>query len=147
MRTVLSIAATSALLVGFSGCGGGGDGLPRQAVSGNVTFDGQPLASGTINFEPVDLNTGQPATGTIEDGAYEIDRDAGPTPGSYVVRITSARQEAPLSAAEAMEQGAVPAGEEVVEEPIAPKYNAQSGLKADVTEGGENTFSFQVSKS
>lgn len=36
-----------ALLLAMSGCGEAGDGLPRQAVSGTVMFDGQLLASGT----------------------------------------------------------------------------------------------------
>src|SRR5207248_8916889 len=34
------------------GCSGSGDDLPREAVSGTVKLDGQPLAGGVIRFTP-----------------------------------------------------------------------------------------------
>lgn len=44
--------AAAAMLVASSGCGGG-DGLPRQAISGRVTLDDQPLESALITFTPL----------------------------------------------------------------------------------------------
>ena len=35
-----------------AGCSQSSDELPREPVSGTVTLDGQPLASGTIQFSP-----------------------------------------------------------------------------------------------
>ena len=32
-----------------SGCSGSGDNLPREAISGTMTLDGQPLATGNIH--------------------------------------------------------------------------------------------------
>lgn len=40
------------LVLGLAGCGGQSDAVPRQAVSGTVTFGGQPLTQGTIQFLP-----------------------------------------------------------------------------------------------
>ena len=41
------------LALGSSGCGGGrSDDLPREAVSGSVNLEGQPLPKGTIQFAP-----------------------------------------------------------------------------------------------
>ena len=62
------------------------DKLPREAISGTVTFDGQPLQKGTIRFDP----TGQGATasgGMVEDGRFDIPADEGPVPGKYKVLI------------------------------------------------------------
>ena len=53
----------------------------------------------------------QPASGTIENGVYAIGSDAGPTPGEYMSAITVPEARSNLSAAEAMERGAVPAEE------------------------------------
>ena len=50
-----------ALIVGIAvvGCGGGADDAPeRGAVRGKVTFDGQPVEAGRIDFTPMDGTTG-----------------------------------------------------------------------------------------
>ncbi len=72
------------------GCASG-DGLPRQEVWGKVTFDGQPLASGTIQFQPAGNNEGEVVSGgsVINGGSYRIKRDAGLVPGNYKVLIVS----------------------------------------------------------
>ena len=137
MRTILSIAATSALLVALLRLRRRGRrparGRPSPATSPSTASRWQ---SGTINFEPVDLNTGQPATGTIEDGAYEIDPRRRPDPrqlpgpdhlrppsraasGAWRCRCRRRRRPAQLH---------------------RPGSPAPSGLPDDVTEGGENTF-------
>src|SRR4051812_8281041 len=78
------------LVAPLGGCIGG-DGLPRQEVSGKVTFDGQPLADGSIQFQP-DPTIPTPAVpggAVIEAGAYRISRQEGLVPGSYKVMIFS----------------------------------------------------------
>src|SRR6187397_3012218 len=83
----------------LGGCGGG-DGLPRQEVSGQVTLDGQPLADGSIQFQPGETGGGPQVSGgaLIERGSYRIGRNEGLVPGPYKVMIFShgdAQSEAP----------------------------------------------------
>jgi hypothetical protein len=133
---------------GFVGCSTGDDDeLPRQAVSGTVTFNGQPLAQGRIQFEPSSPDAKIAAGGEITDGQFAISRDQGPTPGSYRVMVTSAGatktggDNAP--GAEPAKRGAVklppPAAELIPKE-----YNAQTTLTAKVEAGGPNRFDFTL---
>lgn len=87
-----------ALLIAFgpafaAGCGDS-TGLPqRYPVSGKVTYNGEPVKSGTIVFEPNDMSTGKIANGTIEDGYYKLstsgDGPDGALPGDYKIAIIS----------------------------------------------------------
>jgi hypothetical protein len=72
---------------GCIGCGSGGDGLNRIAVSGRVEQGGQPLASGAINFLPVEGHDGPAANGIVEDGEYYFSEENGPIPGPHRVVI------------------------------------------------------------
>lgn len=58
-------------------------------VSGDVTLDGQPLASGTVVFQPT--GGGATAYGTINDGEYTVmtGADEGLAPGAYAVLVSS----------------------------------------------------------
>jgi hypothetical protein len=135
----------SLVLVLLAGCGGGdGDDLPREAVSGKVALDGQPLAEGAIQFLP---EGGPDAKGptvsggaVIKGGAYDISRAKGLTPGKYKVAITSA---APADAP-AADAAPGPAPKPAAEK-IPAKYNASSTLTAEVKSGGGNTFDFDLS--
>src|SRR5262249_1430926 len=65
-----TLSAFSGLLLLAAGCAD--DGIPpRYPVSGTVTYKGQPLASGSINFIP-ESESGRGATGTIIDGRYSL---------------------------------------------------------------------------
>ncbi|MFI4876824.1 MAG: hypothetical protein ACIALR_15845 [Blastopirellula sp. JB062] len=74
------------LLIAFSGCQGPTNGAQ---IEGNVTYDGQPLSSGTISFEPDSSkqNQGLVAYAPIIDGKFETDPEFGVGEGPYVVRI------------------------------------------------------------
>jgi hypothetical protein len=134
---------------GFVGCGAVGDDLPRQAVSGTVTFDGQPLAQGRVQFEPSSPDAKIAAGGEITDGQFAIPRDQGPTPGDYRVMITSAGARKPGADAA---PGAEPAKHGAVKLPppapelIPKEYNAKTRLTAKVEAGGPNTFEFNLKK-
>jgi hypothetical protein len=126
-----SLMALVAALV--PGCGPGD---PRLAVSGSVTFKGQPLDQGRIEFHPPQ-NNGTMSGAVIQNGRYEIPRDKGLNPATYEVRIYSYDQKAGTA-------GAIP-GEAGLgfKERIAKKYNSASTLKADVKRG-QTTFDFSV---
>jgi hypothetical protein len=90
----------AALSIGLvaGGCGGAADDLPREAIYGKVTVDGEPLARGAIRFQ-----TSTPGAGRvievgelIRDGEYAIPRDSGPVPGTYRVTITEEAAAPPM---------------------------------------------------
>jgi hypothetical protein len=132
------------LAAGFlgSGCMGGGDDLPRVAVSGTVTFDGKPLEKGTIRFLPsakgkqgVALEGG----GMIESGKFSIPRDQGLVPGTYQVAIFSGGSGKGRGA-----NGPETGGPAPSKELIPAKYNAKSELPAEVKQEGSNDFNFEL---
>ena len=128
------------LAAAAAGCGGG-DGLPRQSVSGKVTFGGQPLEKGTIQFVPDDPNMKDPTSGgaPILDGSYAIGSEMGLVPGKYKVSISS-----PTGGAA---QGDAPGSASAMPKELIPsQYNTASTLSADVKAGQSNTFDFPLEK-
>src|SRR5947207_14366077 len=86
-------------LCGWAGVGllllvGSGCGPHTEPASGTVTWKGQPLDQGTMEFVPVG-GEGLPVGALIHDGRYEVPRPPGLAPGSYQVRIFSRQGKAP----------------------------------------------------
>lgn len=84
---VVTIAA-SLLCIAFSGCIAEHD--TTLQVSGKVTYQGEPVPSGFIVFEP-DSERGNrgPGVGTvIQDGRYSTTYGKGILGGAYVVKIS-----------------------------------------------------------
>lgn len=75
-------------LCGVSGCGGG-DSLPRSAVSGKVTLDGNQLQAGRIRFVPIQDTPGQITSIEIKDGEFSASDAYGPTVGTHRIEIES----------------------------------------------------------
>ena len=116
------------------------DKIPRVSVSGNVTFDGNPLPAGRIQFQPIGTEPAPMAVGDIEDGRFSIDRSGGPSPGKYRVMISS-------RAAPKIPAGQEPGGSVKPEaEKIPKQYNAQSKLEVDITPEGTSSLEFALSK-
>lgn len=135
----LLCAMLSCLLVTSLGCGSGNP-LNRQAVSGKVTLDGQPLDQGTIELVPTVTEGGILSGGAIRDGSFQVPADKGLPPGTYTVRIYSVEGDAAPAA---------PAGADIVKAPLAKeripaKYNSQSELTAEVKDGESNIFTFDL---
>lgn len=151
----------SALLLGATllGCGKGrADAEPTHKVSGKVTMGGSPVSGATVTFSP----TGDqpPAFGrTDTDGTFTLttyDSGDGAVAGSYKVRIT--KSEGGSGEAAGAQEGHDPDNPEAFE---APKYPGEADsissvlpeqyakddttpLAAEVTEGGENKFEFEL---
>lgn len=84
-RSALILAAVAALAVCQAGCG-----KHSASVSGSVTLDGKPLATGVVNFTPA--ATGASAYANIgADGRYALQTgaEAGLEPGSYKVTVAA----------------------------------------------------------
>ena len=130
-----------AVALAVAGCSSGdvGDGLVREAVSGKVTFNGQPLKSAVIQFLPEDANSAGGSSGTILDGAYQIGKDRGPVAGGYRVAIASAEPVA--EQAEPPPPGEAPKPKP---DPIPKRYNAQTTLNAEIKAGVANVVDFAL---
>jgi len=88
IRKKVCCLSTAVVVVVF-GCGDPSGLARRYPVSGKVTYNGQPVGRGTINFAPVDAK-GRAAGGTIIDGQYSLttqEPDDGALPGSYKVSV------------------------------------------------------------
>ncbi len=144
LRIVLPACLTALFLAGLSGCGSSsGDEFPREAVSGTITFDNQPLKEGNIQFLPDSPGEkfATTAGATIHDGSFQIPKNEGPTPGQYHVAISSGGDNAYRPAAG--EMPGVPPRE--IKEKIPAQYNMRTKLTAEVHQGGPNTFQFTLS--
>lgn len=109
-----------------------------KAVTGKVTYKGQPVTTGMVTF--VAEGRGLGASGLIgTDGVYTIKSDAnspGAKPGSYKVRIES------YSSPSKIENGIVRPGTSA----IPDKYGdiAKSGLTATVKDEASQTIDFTL---
>ncbi len=63
--------------------------LGRRALHGVVSYQGQPVDYGAIQFMPDDLQHGVSSGGMIEDGKYQLKLSQGRPAGSYQVMISS----------------------------------------------------------
>jgi hypothetical protein len=94
-RRQLSLVLCLGLLLG---CGGGPP-RPVAPVSGKVTFNGEPLPTGTLIFMP--QAGGPPATGAIgNDGSYKLTTfsdDDGAVPGTHTVMISALKENGDFS--------------------------------------------------
>ncbi len=77
-----------ATIVSIAGCGKS-DGPQRYDLHGTVTFRGQPVPAGTINFTPntTQGNSGPGAFAQIRDGHYETSSGKGIVGGPHRVMI------------------------------------------------------------
>jgi hypothetical protein len=123
----------------ISGCGEGNP-LGRRSVSGNVTFQGQPIEYGAIRFEPTDQAKGVEAGAVINQGKYTIGEELGLPPGSYKVWITAQEPvpEAPTEEA----PGETPRVR--ARDRIPAQYNVQTTLVAEVPASGETKIDFDL---
>lgn len=96
------------------GCGGPGDNITLYDLNGTVTFDGKPVAHGTIQFRPdtSQKNEGPMGTAMIVDGKYDTAAEGGKgvVGGPYIILITGYDQK-PVGDVE----------DETAETPDAPK--------------------------
>jgi hypothetical protein len=101
-----------------------------QTVTGRVTFDGEPLTEGFVQFCPMDSQT-PPESGRIEKGSYRLQSKA----GKVSVKIISSRQTGKMD----------PIMGNPIEEMFIPeRYNAKSELTADVVADKANTIDFEL---
>lgn len=119
-----------ALLLGLVGCGGGKgyQGAKRYAVSGKVTFNGEPLNGGGISFMPQDEKQ-RPTSGQILNGEYTIPEGQGVNEGLYRVEIRWMKP----TGKQVLDKDDTGQMIDVFEQVIPKKYNDLSELKATIS--------------
>ncbi len=130
------------ILTGLCLLGGCGERRPLAPVTGRVLYDGQPLESGTVSFQP---EYGQPATAVIQpDGTFVL-RTVGEGSGAVVGRnrVRVACYAAPNS-------GTTEGGEGELGRLLIPvKYTdyETSGLAVEVQPGKNDPILIELSSS
>ena len=133
VRLVFILTGLLAILVMTYGCSVvWGLLFPRAtrtyAVRGAVLFQGTPLASGEITFEP-EPNAGQARTAIITGGTFQLQaREGLPRGKRYTLRIRGYRKTGQKYANADMSVSA-----EISEQILPPRYNSDSTLKFEST--------------
>jgi hypothetical protein len=124
--------------LGLIGCGDKG----LYKVSGTVSFKGQPLDYGEIQFQPTEPGGIQQGA-TIRDGAYEIPASKGLPPGKYRVLILAL--DGPPTSTTISPPSDPPGSDRPVsstKQRLPEKYNTKTTLERTVEKGGKNVFDF-----
>jgi hypothetical protein len=119
------------------------DGLPRVPVAGTVTLDGQPLADGTIQFALDGASPSGAVVGggsQVKDGKFAITRELGLVPGKYRVSVNSAGKRIRVKS----DPDLPGKGGSFSPEMIPSKYNSETGLRAEIKEGGTSDLKYEL---
>jgi hypothetical protein len=121
------------LLVLGVGCNRG---PTTTGLRGEVSFEGQAVERGTIDFIPVDGTAGPSASSPITTGRYDVAAKGGVrTDGAYQVRIIGLKK-----------TGRMFRGHETEENFLPAKYNSDSTLKVRVSDlPNTNKVDFRLS--
>ena len=119
------------LLATLSASGCSKPGRPGyHTVTGRVTFDGQPLANGFVQFVPVGSKA-SPESGRIANGLYRLESKA----GKMTVHVLSTRLTGKMD----------PVMGTAIEEMFIPqRYNSKSELTAEVVADKANSIDFSL---
>ncbi|MDR2170406.1 MAG: hypothetical protein LBP59_09725 [Planctomycetaceae bacterium] len=142
MRNITKIifVFASCFLFAFAGCSSSNP-QNRQAIEGEVTINGNPVASGNIEFEPSGDQKERTQSGAlITKGRYSIPAPKGLVGGDYKVRI-SVMEEVPGSRVENPD----PMKSTVEYRNIAPpEFSDKTTQKITVEAGKKNKFDFKM---
>lgn len=137
MRTL----SATLLVLNFAilGCGGGVEGPATHPVSGTVTFEGKPIAKGSIGFIPVEIEGKPDAVGPdygldIVDGKYSGEVSAGEKKVAIYASWPTGETE----------EGDAGSPDVPVMESLPAKYNTESELTATIKEGANEGLDFKL---
>ena len=138
-RCLLALALLPVLLV--TGCSRSE--IPRAAVSGYVTLDGQPLESGVVRFVPTGDTKGPAVSVTITDGLFDLQEFEGPVVGANRIEIEALHWLGFAMDDEAAFVAQVEGGQHPhPQNPVPERYNRRSRRVVEVSSASEDfTFS------
>lgn len=131
--------AAGGLLLAATLVGCGNNDRPLAPVTGQVLYRGEPLAFGSVTFQPAG---GQPARADIgPDGKFELatpGQGAGGVVGHNRIRVTSFEGQAPTAAA----AGDAPLGKSLIPE----RYTSYttSGLEVEIQQGNNEPIIIEL---
>ncbi|QEG29768.1 hypothetical protein GobsT_45660 [Gemmata obscuriglobus] len=115
----------------MAGCGG----PPKAQVSGTVTFNGEPIENGIIQFYPAG-GAGQTAGGGIENGKYQLETST----GEMTVTINASKVVGKRAMYDTPDSPKV----DVLKELIPAEYNTTSTLKVTLKPGVNEKVDFNL---
>lgn len=144
----ISLPLIAVAFLGPAGCGNS-DRPPLAEATGVITFEGQPLKNAMVVFAPDGgerLATGR----TNEDGEFELftfSPGDGAVIGKHQVSVVAREEPVPTSGGGSSMAGG-PSAPKQTKAVIPQKYldAGTSGLAAEVTDGGDNYFEFDLKK-
>jgi hypothetical protein len=113
--------------------------LDRRAIQGTVTFRGQPLKHGSIQFSPDDMQRGVGSGAVITDGSFEIPEAQGLPPGKYKVVISAAES---ASAAPSNEAPGAPG--QLAVELIPAEWNVDAKHSVEIKSDVDAQVNFDI---
>jgi hypothetical protein len=137
LSTIVAFALVTCISIGC----GPDNSLGRRPVSGQVTLDGAPIESGSIDFQPLQSG-GTSSGGLITNGTYEISEEQGLPVGKYRVTIVAAAPQ-PTS----LPAGYMPGDELPAAPPQKQKVPSawnEKGETIEVKPEGPNKFDFAI---
>jgi len=136
-RSRLGVPLTLLALQFVYGCGSNIEGPRLYPVTGKVLFEGEPVPSAEIIFQPTDPTLG-PDGGKVKNGEFHLRAKA----GRMKVRITATR-EVPGKTEVGASGETVP----VLESYLPSDYNTHTRLEVTVSEQQSlNTFEFNLTE-
>lgn len=121
---IFSALALAALASVLAGCGA------ANPVTGAVTYDGQPVAKGSITFVPAD-GKGPSSGGAIENGRYSIEDVP---PGEKIVQIVELPDVPVVRTTEELAQQAKTGGGQAPPKRMIPNDAIGNNAKVTVSE-------------
>jgi len=109
----------------IQGCGGPA-GPKLIPASGSVTYNSEPVKSGTVGFAPVDATKGRATSATIVNGHYETAAGDGLAAGDYKVIVTASSE-----MADGVDPASVPDAQ--VKQLVPSKYGTAETTDLEVT--------------
>lgn len=135
----------------WTGCGGEPGLEGTTAVSGIVTYKGQPVEGASVTFSPASGQGRAASALTDAEGRFQLTTlkaGDGALPGSYQVTIAKTEVQNAMTPEEAQayfeKHQKSPEVRQKELLPVKYKRPNTSGLSAEVTDGGENNFTFDL---
>ena len=123
-------------LIFISGCGSDKQRFP---IEGEITFNGQAVKDGSIQFHPLVPSEGFLEGAMIQAGRYKIPAEKGLLAGKYQVLISS-----PDYKGKRPDANEAPGAVYQARELLPEIYNTKSTLTVEVLPKGKNNFDFHL---
>jgi hypothetical protein len=124
-------------VVAVAGCNDSG----RYPLKGSVTFDGEPVEWGYVQFSPMAGTTGPTSGADVKNGTYAVATERGLFKESYRVDVKAWKRSSKKFSIDTVTGEKVEGGG--VKQFLPKKYNDDSELTVEIG-GGQSEFDFDL---